>query len=116
MDLCSYSRERKTCSTICRELSNLLPVGKDLVKEDSGSDSGVAHASDSDRTTKFRRGQNRPSQGHYNQNTKGFLILLGLQKSIGVKGETTQISMSIKSFNRENTFPASVANCSLKVL
>lgn len=28
-----------------------VPVGKDLVKEDSGSDRGVPHTSDSDRTT-----------------------------------------------------------------
>lgn len=43
---------------------HLLPVGKGLVKEDSGPDRGVAHASDSDRATKFTRGvgggQKRP--------------------------------------------------------
>lgn len=55
MELCSHSRERRICCTICIERLNLLPVGKDLVKEDSGSDSGAPHASDSDRTTKFRR-------------------------------------------------------------
>lgn len=37
-----------------RKLQNLLPVGKGLVKEESGSDRGIAQASDSDRTAKFR--------------------------------------------------------------
>lgn len=37
-----------------RKLSNLLPVGKGLVIEESGSDGGIAQASDSDRTAKFR--------------------------------------------------------------
>lgn len=41
-------------------------MGKDLVKEDSGSERGVAHASDSERTTRVNGGQNRPSQGHFN--------------------------------------------------
>lgn len=86
MDLCSHSREKRTCGTICRELYNLLPVGKALVKEDSGSDRGVAHASDSDRTTKFRRGQNRPSQGHYDQNTLGSNSFK-LRKAIDARGK-----------------------------
>lgn len=91
-------------------------MGKDLVKDDSGSDRGVAQASDSERTTKFRRGQNRPSQGRYNQNTFLVFNYFGLKKAIGVRGETTQIIMSIKSFIRENRFPASAAHCSQDVL
>lgn len=63
MDPCSHSREKKKCSTICR-LLNLLPVGKDLVKEDSDSDRGAPHASDPEKPTKFRRGQKRPWQRH----------------------------------------------------
>lgn len=53
-----------TCSKICRELQNLLPVGKGLVKEDC--DRGVAHASDSDRATKFR--------GDRGVQVRGFII------------------------------------------
>lgn len=52
-----------TCSTICRGFVNLLPVGKGLVKEDSGPDRGAAHASDSDRAAKFTRGMGNGGGG-----------------------------------------------------
>lgn len=39
---------------LCRTPKNLLPVGKGLVKEELDSDRGIAQASDSDRTAKFR--------------------------------------------------------------
>lgn len=71
MELCSHSREQRMCCTICIERLNLLPVGKDLVKEASGSDRGAPHASESDRTTKFRRGQRRPSKGNTTKTFKG---------------------------------------------
>lgn len=83
MDLCSHSREKKKkCNTIC---TNLLPVGKDLVKEDSdsGSDRGVPHTSDSDRPTKFRRGQK-------SQNIQRVSDSLGLKKALGVRRKTSQ--------------------------
>ena len=63
MDPCSHSRETRRCGTRCRALYNLLPVGKALVKEDSGSERGIPQTSDSERTTKFRRGQKRPCEG-----------------------------------------------------
>lgn len=69
MGPCSHSGEWRKCRTIIRENTNLLPVGKSLVKVDSGSDRGAPHTSDSDRTTRFRRGQN--IDGHVSgSNTK----------------------------------------------
>lgn len=62
--LCSHSREARSCGTVCTEEQHLLPAGKDLVKEDSGSDREVPQTSDSERTTKVRRGQRRSCEGH----------------------------------------------------
>lgn len=49
-----HSREKGKLGTMQGDLLNLLPVGKDLDKEDSVPDRGVPHTSDSERTTKFK--------------------------------------------------------------
>lgn len=72
MGLCSHSRQEKKCGTISREFYNLLPVGKDLVKEDSGSDRGVPHTSDSERATSSGRDRTGHVRGITTKTLKGF--------------------------------------------
>lgn len=58
----SFRGQEEARKKMPRNDENLLPVGKDLVKEDSGSDRGAPQGSDSERPTVFRRGQNRSGQ------------------------------------------------------
>lgn len=91
-----------TCSRICRELQNLLPVGKGLVKEDC--DRGAAHASDSDRATKFRGDRGVQVRGFRIQAQQGIWFVKRI-KTIGGRGETSQIGKSIKVLKKTDHHP-----------